>query len=1160
MPPQADEDGIPLGPFQLIRPVGKGGMGVVWLGRHREQGVEVAVKVITSKGAATDEYHQAFAQEVRAVSALDHPGIVWIFDSGEIDAATAAASNGELVAGSPYLVMEYASGGTLRQVEEQLDWPTTRQVLFALLDAMAHAHARGVLHRDLKPDNVLIAGPTDLRPGFKLSDFGIACPLDEDSVTEERPIGTPQYMAPEQIRNEVDLYGPHTDLYAFGGLAWKLVTGDLPFGAFKGASLMFAQLRKNPPAFVPRWPVPEGLETFLRILLAKDPRERFQRASDAAVALSVLERAGSGPSIVVGTGPDGLDTSTLRVVLDENTTSGEAITPLLRPPLPTTWRLPEGHAVPLRLMGAGLGLFGLRPVPFVGRDRERDLLWSALSEVHASGRAAAVVVRGGAGVGRTRLVHWIADRAHEVGGANVIDTRFVNGSTVLEHLRRPLVRFLRAHPLPPELRDQRFGELLAGLQLDRITVADAVEMLLDPERLELAEVQRFAIIRRVWEILAQDRPLLLLFDDVHLAPEALKLVRHLLDAQTGRGSPILVVMTAWEEELPPEAEATRALQGLQERSDTRRIDVGTLRGDLRTDLVRELLGLDEQLTARVAERTGGNPLFAVQLVADWVQRQVLRPGPKGFVLAEAGAEVPRSLSEVWESRIREVVRGVDAPALQLLERAAVLGQEVDVFEWQAVGDDPGGEHAAAGATYFNPRLARVRQAVMDRLLATRLAENSERGFVFTHALFRRALIDRAGSVGRLKGHALCCAAVLEHRTSDAEAERIAEWWTLGGRPAEAVPLLMRAETFHRRASGPARAMSALHACERALKAAGVPRGDRRWAELAVRHAELAQEAGHLSTAIKSAQLAHRLAVAGGWSDLDATSSMVLGATAHARGDDRAAERHWLAAVQRLGPEGPPGELIRAWHQLRRLAVSRKDRAEARVRGQEVAHALARARTESERAAGLLAVAEHHLWVDEHELAAERAQQAADLASSLRDLAANARAHAILAEVAERRGDMVIAREEWTLTVDLFEDLAHARRAALARCRLSLVESRMGRYTAARGTVQGVVPIDERVAAAVDACLAVTSAGKTRWDEVDRCLAEVERALPSVGPHAPELSMALNLLGTMAADRRHWERARRAWTTARDRLVAEGDVEGAAELARRLDALPVPTGG
>src|SRR5262245_11809122 len=96
---------IPLGPFQLLHPIGRGGMGVVWLGQHTAQGVPVAVKVITGKAANTEEYRRAFHQEVRAVSALDHPGVVWIFDSGTIPTESVKASNGELVAGSPYLVM-----------------------------------------------------------------------------------------------------------------------------------------------------------------------------------------------------------------------------------------------------------------------------------------------------------------------------------------------------------------------------------------------------------------------------------------------------------------------------------------------------------------------------------------------------------------------------------------------------------------------------------------------------------------------------------------------------------------------------------------------------------------------------------------------------------------------------------------------------------------------------------------------------------------------------------------------------------------------------------------------------------------------------------------------------------------------------------------------
>jgi eukaryotic-like serine/threonine-protein kinase len=119
-----------------------------------------------------------------------------------------------------------------------------------------------------------------------------------------------------------------------------------------------------------------------------------------------------------------------------------------------------------------------------------------------------VVVRGAAGVGKSRIVQWIADRAHEVGAASVLETEFTAPDSALENLRRSTVKFLRSHPLSAELRDQRFGELLSGLRLDRIVVADAIELLLDPERMELPDVQRLVLIRRIWEILAVDRPLL----------------------------------------------------------------------------------------------------------------------------------------------------------------------------------------------------------------------------------------------------------------------------------------------------------------------------------------------------------------------------------------------------------------------------------------------------------------------------------------------------------------------------------------------------------------------------------------------------------------------------------------------------------------------------
>src|SRR5262249_21077900 len=159
------------------------------------------------------------------------------------------------------------------------------------------------------------------------------------------------------------------------------------------------------------------------------------------------------------------------------------------------------------------------------------------------------------------------------------------------------------------------------------------------------------------------------------------------------------------------------------------------------------------LAAEVADRTAGNPLFAVQLVADWIDRRQLRTGPNGFRLADPAPPVPRTMAEGWDGRIRGLVAGLEPPALELLERAAVLGREVDALEWQGVGDDAEGRHAATGRAYFKPRHARLRQALMERLLAKQLALPTERGFVFAWASFRDALLARAESAGRSRAHA-----------------------------------------------------------------------------------------------------------------------------------------------------------------------------------------------------------------------------------------------------------------------------------------------------------------------------------------------------------------------------------------------------------------------
>ena len=284
---------IRLGAFDVHETLGSGGMGVVRRAVHRPTGLDVAIKVLRSLQSREPEFAAAFRAEVRAVASLDHPGIITVLDHGEVDTHAARQSGDVLVAGSPYLVMQIMPGGTLGR-ERTYRWPALRSILMGLLDALAHAHARGVLHRDIKRGNVLFAHPDGPGRGLRLTDFGIAHVAG--TTDEEGVFGSPSYMAPEQCLGEWRDHGPWTDLYGVGCLAWSLATGRTPFtGGY--AQLLEAHVVDDPPDFLPLQAVPRGLERWLRSLLAKRPDRRPRFAAEAAALLREL-----GPAVALAEG------------------------------------------------------------------------------------------------------------------------------------------------------------------------------------------------------------------------------------------------------------------------------------------------------------------------------------------------------------------------------------------------------------------------------------------------------------------------------------------------------------------------------------------------------------------------------------------------------------------------------------------------------------------------------------------------------------------------------------------------------------------------------------------------------------------------------------------------------------------------------------------
>jgi len=268
-------------------------MGEVWLGHHPGHGLDVAIKVMTARQVQRSRGREAFRNEVRAVAGLDHPAIVRVFDLGEIPREAERATNGRLAAGTPYLVMELVRGGSLRTVQPR-SWTELRSALLELLEALAHAHARGVTHRDLKPGNVLVAAPDETGAGLRITDFGLAALVDDPTVPLRSRfiVGTLQYMAPEQVSGHLRDIGPWTDLYSLGCVAWRLATGTRAFESEDTRELIRKQVAQPPPPFLPYLPTPPGFEGWLLRLLHKDPARRFQRAGDAAWALLELGDAG----------------------------------------------------------------------------------------------------------------------------------------------------------------------------------------------------------------------------------------------------------------------------------------------------------------------------------------------------------------------------------------------------------------------------------------------------------------------------------------------------------------------------------------------------------------------------------------------------------------------------------------------------------------------------------------------------------------------------------------------------------------------------------------------------------------------------------------------------------------------------------------------------
>lgn len=343
------------GRYRLHALLGQGGMAVVWDAEDLLLGRRVAVKALRPEYAADPDVIQRFRREARAAAALSHPNIVAVYDVGED-------------AGTHYIVMEFVEGQTLKEFLARhgaLDPSQVVQLGAQLAAAIDHAHRHGVIHRDVKPHNILLT--PDLQ--VKVADFGIAVAVGTPTVTQAGTVwGSALYMAPEQVQGRGN--SPATDIYALGVVLYEMATGVPPFQGDSPLSVALQHLEEEPtpPREInPR--VPPALEATILRALAKDPASRPATASELRRELLDSERLGAEMTMPVRVATQRADRGVSRPL------QGAAVAPVPAKPAPSQ----RAASWPLLLLGllSGALLLGLIPLGYIALREAQQALGAA---------------------------------------------------------------------------------------------------------------------------------------------------------------------------------------------------------------------------------------------------------------------------------------------------------------------------------------------------------------------------------------------------------------------------------------------------------------------------------------------------------------------------------------------------------------------------------------------------------------------------------------------------------------------------------------------------------------------------------------------------------------------------------------------------------------
>jgi serine/threonine protein kinase len=661
--------------FALGNLIGQGAVGRVFSATDTWTGETVAIKVLGDMPAGPHRgaWERTVDAELRSAARLTHPRLVGPQDVGMTHD------------GHPFFVMPFIHGRPLDSlIAEPLTWPQLADVLDQILDALSFAHARGVLHRDIKPQNILLRSHLETHDAF-IVDLGLAYlreRYEEQSILKTEARGTPRYMAPEQLEGHTKDFGPWTDLYAVGIMLYEILSGEPPFKGLP-MKVALAKVSGDAPPLVLRagYSAPKAIEEVISALLARDTRRRFALAADVRAALRSLHR----PLLPSGKGPP----------------RPRAIEPPIMPPPDPTAPRPS------------IVISAKREPPMVGREELRKHLWSAARQVRQTGAPLAVLIEGDAGLGKTRLCQWLLEALEREGAMRHMQVRS-SGGTTAHHLglAGAVRRHLRCANLEGEALREQINSVMQTSALPNPEEEAALYRWLSSREFGggLSLVERASLIRELLLLEAWRGGAALWIDDVAWsAPgEGLQLMEELLNAhERGDEAPLLLLASARPEtyaERPREAECR---ERLSLRPDVLFLQVPPLNQEERLQLIDEIAPLEHDLALRIADHSQGSPLYTTHLLSYWVRENLLEE-----VNTAEGAQtrlhpsfqweeaLPKDMAALGEARIRSTIRrAIDPRATRLaLWGAASLGFEFPVSSLErALSSMLGDEDRAKGA-------------------------------------------------------------------------------------------------------------------------------------------------------------------------------------------------------------------------------------------------------------------------------------------------------------------------------------------------------------------------------------------------------------------------------------------------------------------------------